>query len=72
MGTLIAPLTNPLPLSIRPLPFYPDWLVTSLSDEGISSNRRIERVHVHMDDFAQCRGLSLTQLASDGVDYQRR
>ena len=26
METLIAPLTNPRPLSKRPLPFYPDLL----------------------------------------------
>jgi hypothetical protein len=36
METLIAPLTNPRPLSIRPLPFYPDCLSTALSEEAQS------------------------------------
>jgi hypothetical protein len=30
MGTLIPPLTNPRPLSIRPLPFHPDGCGQSL------------------------------------------
>jgi hypothetical protein len=35
MGTLIAPLTNPRPLSIRPLPFYPDCEFSELFDERL-------------------------------------
>ena len=42
MGTLIAPLTNPRPLSIRPLPFYPDCLLRGFSMESRSPKSSLD------------------------------